>query len=205
MTGSTIYQLWQTSDKSKHLNIKRKKKLIKLKNSKGVVQFSHTQNPNVKLTWLKDGHVLSIAIENFKILSQSQVTHHQIQDVAICPQNDNGRQSFLLACNSGLVLAKYCHHTFSCRAYAIYQVGQCFDRIFLINSELNLYLVFIQNELKIWDQNLKKYKAYDFRMKIPLQVAKVLETGRNSVVFMGTEKHLFALYLSNLLSDSFSF
>jgi 3-isopropylmalate dehydratase small subunit len=81
----------------------------------------------------------------------------------------------------------------SCRAYAIYQVGQSFDRIFLINSELNLYLVCIQNEMKIWDQNLNKFKAYDFGMKIPLQTVKVLESGRNSVVFMGTEKHLFAL------------
>jgi len=99
----------------------------------------------------------------------------------------------MLACDSGLVLAKYCHHTFICRSQALYLLGQNIEKVFLINSELNLYLVSTQDELKIWNQNRKKYETYDFGQKIEIKTAKVVENGRNSVVYIGTEKNLLAL------------
>jgi hypothetical protein len=38
-----------------------------------------------------------------------------------------------------------------------------------------------------------KYETYDFGLKISVQTVKVVEAGKDSVVFIGTAKNLLAL------------
>ena len=70
------------------------------------------------------------------------MTSFNVIDVAMCPGFENGgKNNFLLACDNGLVLAKYDNYRLTCQAHAVYLIGLNLSRIVLANSERNLYFL----------------------------------------------------------------